>query len=264
MTDYYAILGVSRNATSTEIRDAYLKLARDTHPDKVKDPAERKKAEDVFKNVTAAYDTLSRDRTRRDYTAKLPTVSETRPAAPQRAAPPSVQGPPLSPRDPRPAAAAPPASPAAGAPIASAAMPSMDMLAQGIEAFKKQDYHTAVQLLNIAVTNDEKNARAHAMLSIALAKNPNWIRDALSHMETASRLEPKNVSYLAELALLLHSQGLKLRAKRALDSALAIKPDHPDVQRALKEIPSAAPEPETPARNTAETARGLFDRLRKR
>jgi curved DNA-binding protein CbpA len=264
MTDYYAILGVSRNATSTEIRDAYLKLARDTHPDKVKDPAERKKAEDVFKNVTAAYDTLSRDRTRRDYTAKLPTVSETRPAAPQRAAPPSVQGPPLSPRDPRPAAAAPTASPAAGAPIASAAMPSMDMLAQGIEAFKKQDYHTAVQLLNIAVTNDEKNARAHAMLSMALAKNPNWIRDALSHMETASRLEPKNVSYLAELALLLHSQGLKLRAKRALDSALAIKPDHPDVQRALKEIPSAAPEPETPARNTAETARGLFDRLRKR
>lgn len=263
MTDYYAILGVSRNATSTEIRDAYLKLARDTHPDKVKDPAERKKAEDVFKNVTAAYDTLSRDRTRRDYTSKLPTVSETRPA-PQRAAPPVVQSPPLSPRDPRAAPAAPTASSATGAPIASAAMPSMDMLAQGIEAFKKQDYHTAVQLLNIAVTNDEKNARAHAVLGMALAKNPNWIRDALNHMETASRLEPRNVSYLAELALLLHSQGLKLRAKRALDSAIAIKPEHPDVQRALKEIPSASPEPEAPARNTAETARGLFDRLRKR
>ena len=76
MTDYYAILGVSRNATNTEIRDAYLKLARDTHPDKVRDPAERRKAEDIFKNVTAAYDTLSRDRARRDYTAKLPTVRQ--------------------------------------------------------------------------------------------------------------------------------------------------------------------------------------------
>ena len=266
MTDYYAILGVSRNATSIEIRDAYLKLARDTHPDKVKDPVERKKAEDVFKNVTAAYDTLSRDRTRRDYTAKLPTVSETRQATPARTPPPVVQGPPLSARDPRPGPAAPPAtaSTAAGAPIASAAMPSTDMLAQGIEAYKKQDYHTAVQLLNIAVTQDEKSARAHAMLSMALAKNPNWIRDALSHMETASRLEPRNVSYLAELALLLHSQGLKLRARRALDNAIAIKPDHPDVQRALKEIPATPPEPETPPRNTAETARGLFDRLRKR
>lgn len=264
MTDYYAILGVSRNATNTEIRDAYLKLARDTHPDRVKDPAERKRAEDAFKNVTAAYDTLSRERTRRDYTSKLP--AETRSPTPPRAAPPVVQGPPLGPRDarPGPAAAQAGASPAAGAPIASAAIPSMDMLAQGIEAYKKQDYHTAVQLLNIAVTNDQKNARAHAMLSMALAKNPNWIRDALNHMETASRLEPRNVSYLAELALLLHSQGLKLRAKRALESAIAIKPDHPDVQRALKEIPAAPAEPEAPSRNTAETARGLFDRLRKR
>jgi tetratricopeptide (TPR) repeat protein len=262
MTDYYAILGVSRNATNTEIRDAYLKLARDTHPDKVRDPAERKKAEDVFKNVTAAYDTLSRDRTRRDYTAKLPTVTETKAPTAPRAAPPVVQGPPLGTR-PAPAAPAAGAS-SAGAPIASGGMPVMDMLAQGIEAYRKQDYHTAVQLLNIAVTNDEKNARAQAMLSMALAKNPNWIREALNHMETASRLEPKNVSYLVELALLLHSQGLKLRAKRALDSAMAINPEHPDVLRALKEIPVTPAEPETPARNTAETARGLFDRLRKR
>lgn len=262
MTDYYAILGVSRNASHTEIREAYLKLARNTHPDKVKDPVERKKAEDIFKNVTAAYDTLSRDRTRRDYTSKLPTVSETKAPAPARAAPPVVQGPPLSAR-PGPTAPS-PGAPAAGTPIASGGMPSMDMLAQGIEAYKKQDYHTAVQLLNIACTNDEKNARAHAMLSLSLAKNPNWIRDALSHMETASRLEPKNVSYLAELALLLHSQGLKLRAKRALDSAVAINPEHPDVHRALKGIPAAPAEPETLGRNTAETARGMFDRLRKR
>jgi len=267
MTDYYAILGVPRNATNIEIRDAYLKLARDTHPDKVKDPAERKKAEDVFKNVTAAYDTLSRDRARRDYSAKLPTVTETKAPTPPRAAPPKVQGPTLATRDtksgpPEPPVAA--STPATGSPIASGGMPSADMLAQGIEAYKNHDYHTAVQLLNIACTNDEKNARAHAMLSVSLAKNPNWIRDALSHMETASRLEPKNVSYLVELALLLHSQGLKLRAKRALDNAMAINPEHPDVLRALKEIPAASAEPETPLRATAETARGLFDRLRKR
>jgi tetratricopeptide (TPR) repeat protein len=258
MTDYYAILGVSRNATQSEIRDAYLKLARDTHPDRVKDPVERKRAEDVFKNVTAAYDTLSRDKSRRDYTSKLPTVSETR-TPPPKAAPPVVQGPPLASR-PGPAAA--PAS--TGSPIASAGGPGVDLLAQGIEAYKKQDYHTAVQLLNLAVNKDEKNARAHAMLALSMAKNPNWIRDALSHMETASKLEPRNVTYLVECALLLHSQGLKLRAKRALDSAIAINPEHPDVARALKEIPTTASEPEAPARNTGETPKGLFDRLRKR
>ena len=263
MTDYYAILGVSRSASHTEIRDAYLKLARDTHPDTVKDPVARKKAEDLFKYVTAAYDTLSKDRSRRDYTSKLPTASENRAQAPPRAAPPVVQGPPLGPRPAQ--APAPQDAPAPmSTPIASTATPSVDTLAQGIEAFKKQDYHTAVQLLNIAVTNDDKSAKAHAMLSLALAKNPNWVRDALQHMEAASRLEPRNVSYLAELALLLQSQGLKLRAKRALESAIALKPDHPDVTRALKEIPIGSAEPETPSRPTAETARGLFDRFRKR
>ena len=270
MTDYYAILGVSRNATSTEIRDAYLKLARDTHPDKVKDREARKQAEDVFKNVTAAYDTLSKDRSRRDYTAKLPTVNEPRTTttttttttSTTRPAPPIVQGRPLPPRDQKPVPNA--AQPATASPVPSAGGASVDVLAQGIEAYKNKDYHTAVQLLNLAVSQNEGSAKAHAMLSFALAKNPNWIRDAMGHMETASKLDPKNVAYLAELALLLQSQGLKLRAKRALESAVAINPEHPDVARAMKEIPVGPAEPESALRSTAETARGLFDRLRKR
>lgn len=258
MIDYYAILGVSRKATSAEVRDAYLKLARSQHPDTVKDPEERKKAEDSFKNVTAAYDTLSKERSRRDYTAKLPPEAE----APRRGAPPVVQGPALSAREGD--ATAGNAARASGTAIASTGRVQFDTLAQGIEAFKKEDYHTAVQLLNAAVNQDEKNAKAHGMLAMALAKNPNWVRDAMNHMETASKLDPKNVSYLAEYALLLHSQGLKLRAKRAIEGAMAINATHPDVARALKEIPVGPAESEAPSRTTGETSRGLFDRLRKR
>ncbi len=259
MTDYYAILGVPRNATDMEIRNAYLQLARDTHPDRVRDPEARKKAEDAFKNVTAAYDTLSKDRSRREYSAKLPKNGSYPP--PPTNAPPIVKGPPLTPRDGQ--AGATPEAPGAG-PIGSGARTEFDALGQGIEAFKNKDYHTAVQMLNVAVTSDDKNAKAHAMLSMALAKNPNWVRDALQHMETAAKLEPKNVSYLVEYALLLHSQGLKLRAKRALDNAIALNPEHPDVARALKEIPITTEPSEPQPRTTGETPKGLFDRLRKR
>ncbi len=248
MTDYFAVLGVSRNATSVEIRDAYLKLARNTHPDTVRDPEARKKAETAFKAVTAAYDTLSKERSRRDYAARLPPESEQRPPSTTVARGPSV-----------PAQAVAPPSPAP-----STGPFSIDALAQGIEAYKKKDYHTAIQLLSRAVSQDEGNAKAHALLGLAMAKNPNWVRDAMKHMETASRLEPRNVSYLAELALLLQSQGLKLRAKKTLERAIAIKEDHPDVIRAMAEIPIAPSEPESPAESTAETPRGLFDRLRKR
>jgi len=52
--DYYKILGVERNATEKEIRNAYRKLARKHHPDL--QPSEKKEeAEKQFKMVNEAY-----------------------------------------------------------------------------------------------------------------------------------------------------------------------------------------------------------------
>ena len=56
MTDPYAILGVSRSASSDEIRAAYRKLAKSLHPDT--NPGD-KAAEERFKQVTAAFKLLS-------------------------------------------------------------------------------------------------------------------------------------------------------------------------------------------------------------
>src|SRR3954462_2879848 len=53
--DYYAILGVPRNADSDQIKKAYRKLARELHPDLNPSP----EAQERFKEVTAAYEVLS-------------------------------------------------------------------------------------------------------------------------------------------------------------------------------------------------------------
>jgi len=58
--DYYAILGVARDAAQADIKKAYRKLARKYHPDVSKEPA----AEERFKDVGEAYETL-RDKDKR-------------------------------------------------------------------------------------------------------------------------------------------------------------------------------------------------------
>jgi curved DNA-binding protein CbpA len=67
MADYYEILGVSRGASAPEIKQAYLRLVRERHPDRFPDPAERDRAQEFFKSLTTAYNTLSNDRTRSEY-----------------------------------------------------------------------------------------------------------------------------------------------------------------------------------------------------
>ncbi len=62
--DFYNELGVTKTATSAEIKKAYRKLARDLHPDK--NPG-NKQAEDKFKAVSEAYDVLSDDAKRKEY-----------------------------------------------------------------------------------------------------------------------------------------------------------------------------------------------------
>src|SRR3954468_2529891 len=62
--DYYATLGVAKNASADDLKKAYRKLAMQFHPDR--NPGD-KQAEIRFKEVNEAYDVLKDDQKRGAY-----------------------------------------------------------------------------------------------------------------------------------------------------------------------------------------------------
>lgn len=66
---YYDILGVSKTATADELKSAYRRLAKQYHPDMYsgKSDAEKKSAEEKFKEINHAYDVLSDPQKRAAY-----------------------------------------------------------------------------------------------------------------------------------------------------------------------------------------------------
>jgi curved DNA-binding protein len=63
-TDYYKILGVDRNASESEMKKAYRKLAMKYHPDRTQGD---KSDEEMFKKISEAYAVLSDKEKRKQY-----------------------------------------------------------------------------------------------------------------------------------------------------------------------------------------------------
>jgi curved DNA-binding protein CbpA len=188
MADYYQILGVSRGASVAEVRSAYARLARERHPDRFTDPAEKARAQEFFKEATAAFNALSNDRNRREYDSELER--------------PKLVGPEEIARD---------------------------AYTRGVQKLEAREYHDAVELMRTAVHHAPREARYHAALGRALAMNPHWAREAIQAVEHAIQLEPRQAAHHVLVAQMYHNQGLRLRARKAVEAALALAPSDPHV-----------------------------------
>ena len=80
MANYYELLGVPKSAGSAEIRKAYALLAREKHPDRFPDPAAKAAAQQSFQEITAAFNALTNEKSRREYDQSL---EKPRPTSPE-------------------------------------------------------------------------------------------------------------------------------------------------------------------------------------
>ncbi len=70
--DFYSLLNVGENAEANEIKNSYLNLVKQFHPDKIFDYPDqvRDKAEEIFSKLTFAYETLIDDNSRDNYDSR--------------------------------------------------------------------------------------------------------------------------------------------------------------------------------------------------
>jgi len=195
MSDHYQLLGVAPSASPAEIRQAYARLAREKHPDRFSDPAEKARAEKAFQEITAAFNELMNPDRRRAYDEK-----RNRP----------------TPRTPEEIAA--------------------DAFERAQPALEAGQIEEAITLLRTAVHHAPGPAAYHAALGRALGRVSALAREAVQALERATQLEPRNASAHADLAVVLARQGLRLRAQKALETALRLSPRDQRLARLAAEL----------------------------
>ena len=195
MSDYYQMLGVSPSASAVEIRQAYARLARERHPDRFPDPAEKQRAQAAFQDITTAFNTLVNPRSRQDY-----DEARRKP----------------SPRTPEEVA--------------------RDAFDRGQALLEQGAIDDAVVLMRTAVHHAPDEAAYHAGLGRALLHVGGAAREAVQALERATQLAPRSAQAFADLATVLARQGLRLRAQKAMETAVHLAPRDPRIARLAAEL----------------------------
>jgi curved DNA-binding protein CbpA len=203
MANFYDLLGIAKSAGVADVRKAYAKLARERHPDRFPDPAEKLRAQQSFQEITAAFNTLTNEKGRAEYDRSLERPA--RPPIPEEIA--------------------------------------RDAFDRGQKLFEAKNYFDAVELFRIAVAHAPQEARHHAALGRALARNPRWVREGIQSLEKAVQLQPRQAAFHAELAELLAGQGLRIRARKAAEAALRVDPRHPTALKVMESVGEDEPPP---------------------
>lgn len=197
--NYYELLGVSRVANEEEIKKAYFNLARKYHPDRFNAAlTDHSLVNEVFNAITTAYRTLSEPDKRKQYDQQLMA----------------------------------PAQETAD----DLAKKAEIKYRQGKTLYNQGMYEEAIIFLEEAIRLKRAKADYFLLLAMAESKLPAYKKKAEEDFLRAIEMEPWNAEGYVGLGLLYLGEGLKVRARKQLQKALEIDPDHHQARSALEEL----------------------------
>lgn len=195
--DFYAILGVPRNATKEQIRDRFLELTRERHPDRFSGD-DKREAELEFQAITQAFNVLTNPDKRREHDAELarPRQKET----------------------------------------ADRSQLLKVYLSRGVKAYKAKNYLEAADNFRRATEVDSTKAMAWHHLARASSHEKRWQSQALKAIARACELEPMKPAYHKLAGRLFAEAGNKDKALHHFRLALQWGGEEQEIEEAIEAL----------------------------
>lgn len=196
---FYDILEINIDTPQSEIKKAYLKAARNFHPDKhsgLPDPTMKDKLTSLFTFLNKAYDTLSNETEKEKYDSIL--LKKTKEKEPE-----------------------------------SETIRAEKQFERGLAELKTGNAWGAVDSLRWATRITPNKASYWAHLSLALSKMPRRNKEAEEAILKAIELEPHNTNYYIHLGMIYVNSGMMKRAVQQFKTALTWDPTN---KKAMEEL----------------------------
>jgi curved DNA-binding protein CbpA len=199
---FYDILEINIDTPGPEIKKAYLKAAKNYHPDKhidLPDPDMKDKLTLLFTLVNKAYDTLSNETEKANYDSIL--LKKTAAHVPE-----------------------------------SETILAEKQFERGLAELKSGNAWGAVDSLRWAIRIVPDKASYWAHLSLALSKMTRRHKEAEETILKAIELEPHNTNYYIHLGMIYVNSGMTKRAVQQFKTALTWDPTNTKAQKELEKL----------------------------
>jgi len=192
-TDFYGVLGVARNATTEQVKERFLQLTREKHPDRF-GGSQKQQAEADFQSITQAFNVLSNPERRRQHDIELsrPTAHKSDPNELARV-----------------------------------------FMQRGVKAYKSKLFIEAADNFSRATEADPSNAMAWHHLARTCMQEERWLPRATAAVARACELEPMKAEYHKLAGQVFLKAGEREKAANYFRQAIRWGGDDPEVRAAL-------------------------------
>ncbi len=205
----YQVLGLTPQAEPAALKQAYITLAKEYHPDRFFRPGLDDLQEAVgaiFLRINEAYTTLGSPASRVAYDREVlrlaPAERQTEPDPDSRIA--------------------------------------QQQFMKGLAHLKEGDVWSAIQSLRWAVNLSPQNPRYHTYLGVALTRSRKRLHEAEEHCKTAIALDYNNSLYYVHLGQVYRTGHLYEKARQQFEQALKLDPKHPQALQELAQLRSSS------------------------